>query len=103
MTNGPTGRDGKHGGRGIRAVGWLSLVGTVAWFLTPFTGASEFSTGWGVGLLILVCIPMVMAAVHLGRASALSDGDRERWSNGLFRFGPFVGWLYLITKHKAGG
>jgi hypothetical protein len=103
MTNGPAGRDEKHGGRGIRVVGWLSLVGTVGWFLIPFTGATEFSTEWGVVFLILVCTPLIIAAIHLGRASALSDADRERWSNGLFRFGPFVAWLYLITKHKAGG
>jgi hypothetical protein len=101
--NGQAGDGQTHGGRGIRAVGWVSVVGTAAWFFMPFSGAIEVSTRWGVVLFILVSVPLVIASVHLGKASSLSEADRKRWSNGLLRFGPFVAWLYLITKHKASG
>ena len=87
----------------MRIAGWLSLLSTLVWFLVPLLGESELSKTWAITLLALVSFPLILAAWHLSRASHLSDADRERWSRGLLRFGPFVAWLYLITKHKSSG
>ena len=83
-------------------VGWVSLLTTVAWVLVPLLGEWELSKTWSMTLFALVTCPLILAAFHLSRASHLSDVDREKWSNGLLRFGPFGAWLYLITKHKSG-
>jgi hypothetical protein len=91
----------KHPDNAIRVIGWFSLVATAGWFLAPFTGVMRFSGAWGVVFAALLCAPLVIAGVHLGRAPHLSADDRERWSRGLLRFGPFVAWLYLITRHKG--
>jgi hypothetical protein len=85
----------------LRIVGWVSLLGTLAWFFGPRLGAFEYSKVWAMILLALVALPLLLAAGHLSWASPLSPADREKWSNGLLRFGPFVAWLYLVTKHKS--
>ncbi len=82
----------------IRLVGWASVASTVAWSVAPFVGACRFGTRWGTGLLALLALPLGIAAWHLGRQS---EADKERWSQGLLRFGPVAAWVYLITKHKA--
>jgi hypothetical protein len=85
----------------MRVVGWVSLLVTLAWFFGPLLGALEYSKHWGIILVALIACPLLLAVAHLSWASQLSEADREKWSKGLFRFGPFVAWLYLITKHKS--
>jgi hypothetical protein len=87
----------------LRVLGWLSLLAMLAWFFGPLLGAFERPTAWAIILVALIAFPLVLAGLHLSLASHLSRADRERWSSGLLRFGPFVAWLYLITKHKSGG
>jgi hypothetical protein len=85
----------------LRGVGWLSLIAMLVWFFGPLIGAFERPRAWGVTLVALLAIPLVLAAVHLSLASSLSRTDRERWTRGLLRFGPFGAWLYLLTTHKT--
>jgi hypothetical protein len=99
--NGSDGWRSPTEGGAIRVIGWLSVASTLGWFFAPFAGLATFSTAWGVVLFAMICAPLILAGVHLGRASGLTDAERERWTNGLARFGPIVAWLYLVTKHKG--
>ncbi len=85
----------------LRVLGWLSLLAMLAWFFGPLLGAFARPRAWAITLVALLVFPLVLAGVHLSLASHLSKVDREKWSGGLLRFGPFVAWLYLITKHKS--
>jgi len=85
----------------LRLIGWISLLVTIAWFVAPLLGAFRYSKLWGMILLVLVVFPLLIAAGHLSWGSPCSEAERNQWSKGLLRFGPFVAWLYLITKHKG--
>ena len=84
---------------GVQLLGWISLITSAAWFLAPFLGIVPFGEAWPGVLVVLLAFPIALAVFHI---HDLPEPDQKRWTGGLLRFGPFVAWLFLITKHKTG-